>query len=148
MTVEVKSERQFAANELLCGVEFTVHDVMGTARDNDDPSFKLRGEKAAGVLHATFEFDPPVPCDVVSGAAQAGALVEDPVYLDVEDGCACIMLARRSGVRDGAEASEPSPPRTHRRIAASAFDRALVPDVALCVEVKLKKRMHRAPTPT
>jgi hypothetical protein len=97
-----RSERQFQANELICGTEFTVHDVMGMSCDDDEPpSFKLTGEKAHGVLRATFEFDPPVPCDVVSSTAhpvgEDGLLVDDPVYLDVEDGCACIMLD--SGVR-------------------------------------------------
>ena len=56
-----------------------------------------RGERAQGALRATFDFDPPVPCDVVATAGRGSLAVEDPVYLDVEGGCACILLD--SGVR-------------------------------------------------
>ena len=47
------------------------------------------GEVAA--LRASFEFDPPVPAD---GGGE-------PVYLDVADGCACVLLGGSGGAAAG-----------------------------------------------
>ena len=66
--VEIKTVKKFTVNEQLCSFTFKIRDMMTDAKTggiDEDPlqSFTLTGERAHAMLHAIFEFDPPVRAD-------------------------------------------------------------------------------------